>query len=74
MVDGRVADAEDGSYGGEGMIVQALAPLPCFDGNHAVVGAWIVAGQSCGLGMREDASPITKNTSRFVPHAVIAET
>ena len=25
----------------------------------------------CGLRIREDASPITKNTSRFLPHAII---
>ena len=71
IVDGRVADSAAGNYGGEGTIVQGLAPLPNFDGNYAVVGAWIVAGQSCGVGIREDASPITKNTSRFVPHALV---
>jgi glutathionylspermidine synthase len=71
VVDGRVADSQDGAYGREGSIIQGLAHLPCFDGNHAVVGAWIVAGQSCGIGMREDTSPITKNTSRFVPHALV---
>ena len=71
IIDGRVADSQPGIYGREGTIVQGLAPLPNFDGNYAVVGAWIVAGQSCGVGMREDASPITKNTSRFVPHALV---
>jgi glutathionylspermidine synthase len=71
IVDGRVADSAAGSYGREGMIVQGLAPLPNFAGNYAVIGTWIVAGQSCGVGMREDASAITKNTSRFVPHALV---
>ena len=71
IVDGRVADSQSGRYGKEGHIVQGLAPLPCFAGNYAVVGAWIVAGQSCGVGIREDASPITKNTSRFLPHALV---
>ena len=59
-----------GGYGREGYVVQALAPLPQFDGNYPVVGAWIVAGHSCGVGIREDDSPITKNTSRFVPHVI----
>ncbi len=71
IVDGRVADSAAGSYGQDGTIVQGLAPLPNFAGNYAVVGAWIVAGHSCGVGLREDASPITKNTSRFVPHALV---
>lgn len=71
ITDGRITDSQAGTYGQEGTIVQGLAPLPNFGGNHAVVGAWIVAGQSCGVGMREDASPITKNTSRFVPHVLM---
>jgi glutathionylspermidine synthase len=68
---GHVVDEEGGAYGEEGFVVQGLAPVPSFDGNHAVVGAWIVAGQSCGVGIREDDSPITKDTSRFVPHAIV---
>ena len=35
------------------------------------VGSWVVGGVPCGLSVREDASPITKNTSRFLPHAII---
>lgn len=70
-VAGEVVDSDSGPYGGERFIRQALSPLPCFDGNHAVVGSWLVAGQPAGLGMREDLSPITKNTSRFVPHAIL---
>jgi len=68
---GSVIDADSGPYGTEGFIVQGLAPLPVFDGNHAVLGSWIVAGRAVGLGVREDRSPITKNTSRFVPHVII---
>ncbi len=67
---GRVTDSDGGSYGAEGHIVQALAPLPCYEGNYAVCGVWVVAGRVCGLGMREDRSPITRNTSRFVPHTI----
>jgi len=50
---------------------QALSPLPQFAGSYAVLGSWIVGGKPCGLSVREDASPITKNTSRFVPHAIV---
>ena len=51
-------------------VVQALAPLPVFDGFHPVLGAWIV-GESCaGLGIREDRDRITHNLSRFKPHFI----
>jgi glutathionylspermidine synthase len=33
-----------------------------------VIGSWIIAGESAGIGIREDDSPITRDTSRFVPH------
>ena len=61
----------DGPYGEEGFIVQALHPLPDFDGNHTVIGSWLVASQPCGMGIREDDSPITKDTSRFLPHVIL---
>ena len=38
------------------------------DGQHAVIGSWIIAGEPAGIGMREDAQPVTTNRSRFVPH------
>ncbi len=57
-----------GSYGSEGWVYQAPALLPCFDGNHAVVGSWVVGEQPAGIGMREDDTAITRDTSRFVPH------
>jgi len=69
---GNTVDRDSGPYGGEGFVRQALAPLPQFDGHHVVLGSWIAAGQPCGLSVREDASPITKNSSRFVPHAIVA--
>ena len=57
-----------GEYGAEGFIWQAYQELPCFDGNYAVIGSWIVGDEPAGIGIREDATPITKDTSRFVPH------
>lgn len=57
-----------GDYGGEGWIYQAPAMLPCFDGNHAVIGSWVVGDEPAGIGIREDDSAITRDTSRFVPH------
>ena len=57
-----------GSYGAEGYVYQALASLPDFGGNFPVVGSWVVGDAAAGIGIREDASPITTNASRFVPH------
>ncbi len=64
---GEVIEAP-GEYGEEGFIWQAYHPLPAFSGNHTVIGSWIVGEESAGIGIREDESPITRNTSRFVPH------
>ncbi|HUL96510.1 MAG TPA: glutathionylspermidine synthase family protein [Usitatibacter sp.] len=64
---GRAIDAP-GEYGEEGFIWQAYHELPEFDGNYAVIGSWIVGEEPAGIGIREDASPITRNSSRFVPH------
>ncbi|MGH7461262.1 MAG: glutathionylspermidine synthase family protein [Longimicrobiales bacterium] len=61
-----------GEYGEEGYIYQRTAPLPNFDGNYPVIGSWVIAGESAGIGIREDSSPITTNTSRFVPHRLAA--
>ena len=71
VVSGTTVDADDGPYGAEGFVRQAIAPLPQYAGNYTVLGSWIAAGKPCGLSVREDASPITKNTSRFVPHAIV---
>ena len=71
IVDGQVIDSDSGPYGSEGFVRQALAPLPQYDGNYVVLGSWVVQGQPCGLSVREDADPITKNTSRFLPHAIV---
>jgi glutathionylspermidine synthase len=71
VVAGGVVDADDGPYGSEGFVRQALVTLPRHEGNYAVLGSWIVQGKPCGLSVREDLEPITKNTSRFLPHAII---
>ncbi|MEA3153592.1 MAG: hypothetical protein QOK44_1181 [Betaproteobacteria bacterium] len=60
--------AQPGTYGAEGYVSQAYAPLPEFDGNYPVIGSWIVGDLPAGMGIREDITPVTRNTSRFVPH------
>lgn len=67
----REGIATPGEYGREGHIYQEYWPLPGFDGNYPVCGVWIANGQACGLGMREDTGPVTRDTSRFVPHVII---
>ena len=57
-----------GPYGAEGTVYQQWTPLPVFDGRYPVIGAWIVGDQPAGIGIREDAGPITTNSSRFIPH------
>ncbi|HXS51852.1 MAG TPA: glutathionylspermidine synthase family protein [Usitatibacter sp.] len=64
---GRTVE-QPGEYGEEGFIWQAYQELPRFGDNYTVIGSWIVGGDSAGIGVREDTSPITKDTSRFVPH------
>lgn len=71
IVDGNVVAEAEGSYGAEGYVRQALAPLRQFDGQYPVIGAWIVGTEACGIGIREDDGPITQNLSRFVPHAIL---
>ncbi len=60
--------SQPGTYGAEGYVFQAYAPLPEFDGNYPVIGSWIVGDRPVGMGIREDNTPVTRNTSRFVPH------
>jgi glutathionylspermidine synthase len=62
---------QQGPYGAEGFIRQAFAPLPSFSDQYAVVGSWLVDHTPCGLSIREDENPITGNTSRFLPHAIV---
>jgi glutathionylspermidine synthase len=62
---------QEGPYGAEGFIRQALAPLPSFSDQYPVLGSWLVDHVPCGLSIREDESPITGNTSRFLPHAIL---
>lgn len=72
----------DGPYEGP-YIYQETKLLPCFneagelvkspnlsmtDVYYPVIGSWLINGWAAGIGIREDKTPITSNTSRFVPH------
>jgi glutathionylspermidine synthase len=62
---------QQGPYGAEGFIRQALAPLPNFSNQYPVLGSWLIDHTPCGLSIREDENPITGNTSRLLPHAIL---
>jgi glutathionylspermidine synthase len=66
--DNRIVEATGGDYGQEGYVYQELYDLPCMGGAYPV-GAWIVDGEPCGLGIRE-GSLITGASARFVPHVI----
>jgi glutathionylspermidine synthase len=69
--DGVTVVEQQGPYGAEGFIRQAMAPLPSFSKQYPVLGSWLIDHTPCGLSIREDENPITGNTSRFLPHAIL---
>ena len=72
LVSGGVTPAQQqGPYGAGGFVRQAFASLPNFSDQYPVLGSWLVDHTPCGLSIREDENPITGNSSRFLPHAII---
>ncbi|HKR77870.1 MAG TPA: glutathionylspermidine synthase family protein, partial [Rhodanobacter sp.] len=71
LPDGRELHT-GGPYDGP-CIRQACQPLTAFDGCYPLIGSWVVGDRACGMGLREDATPITKDSARFVPHAIVEE-
>jgi glutathionylspermidine synthase len=71
VVGGRVVFETDGPYDQGPFVYQKYAPPRPFDGRYPVLGAWVVNGKACGLGIREGDDVITRNTSRFLPHRMV---
>jgi glutathionylspermidine synthase len=71
VVGGNVVFETDGPYEQGPFVYQRFSPPRPFDGRYPILGAWIVNGKACGLGIREDDSVITRNTSRFLPHRML---
>jgi glutathionylspermidine synthase len=69
LPEGEVVST-DGPYQGRA-IVQRYQPLAKFGSYHAVIGSWVIGDRACGIGIREDTSLITQDTSRFVPHVIL---
>ncbi|MGW0731102.1 glutathionylspermidine synthase family protein [Streptomyces sp. NPDC002851] len=55
----------------EACCYQELAPLPDFDGNRVVLGAWVVEDEAAGLGIRESSGLVTDGYARFLPHVIL---
>jgi glutathionylspermidine synthase len=68
--DGDIVRGVSDGYGAEGFVRQQLRPLPEFDRRYPVIGAWIVGDEAAGMGVREDATPLTTDRARFVPHVI----
>jgi glutathionylspermidine synthase len=72
VIGGEVVFETDGPYGEGPFVYQKYSPPRPFDGHYPIVGAWIVNGKACGMGIREDDERITRNTSRFIPHRMVS--
>lgn len=73
LINHTYQEKTGGDYGAEGYVYQALKPLPKFINNQgqevfAVIGSWVIEHTPAGIGIREDTSLITKDSSLFVPH------
>lgn len=62
---------EGGPYTDAPFILQEFAPLPKFGDSYTLIGSWVIGDQAAGIGVREDNSLITKDSSRFLPHLIL---
>ena len=66
-----------GPYSDGRYIRQAFQSLPKFRDEYrnadtyAMLGSWVVGDSAAGICIREDASLITKDSSRFLPHIIL---
>lgn len=68
VCNGKSIESTPGTYGAEGFVYQAPGPQRDFGGNFPVLGLWIIGGECCGMGIREDSKKICGNLSCFLPH------
>ncbi|NBU27441.1 MAG: hypothetical protein EBS42_04275 [Caulobacteraceae bacterium] len=40
-------------------------------GHDGFAGAWIVGDEPAGMGLREDRGRVTRDLSRYLPHAIV---
>lgn len=66
-----------GPYDDGGYVRQALHALPKFRDEYrnadtyTMLGSWVVGDSAAGICIREDATLITKDSSRFLPHIIL---
>jgi glutathionylspermidine synthase len=70
ILDGKVQESAPGNYGIEGFILQDYQPLPRFGNQYTLIGSWVVGKSAAGIGIREDSTRITRDSSRFLPHII----
>ena len=68
---GQAIEKSPGLYGQEGYVLQQYRPMPKFGDNYTVIGSWLANGEPAGIGIREDATRVTRDSSRFLPHIIM---
>ena len=68
---GFCLERTSGEYGEEGYVYQELADLQDYGGKYPILGGWVIGGEACGLGIREQSGRITVDASNFVPHIIV---
>ena len=69
--------AAQGPYNDGRYVRQALHELPTFRDQqshqeaYCMLGSWVVGDAAAGICIREDATLITKDTARFLPHIIL---
>ena len=71
LANGKILESVPGIYGDEGHVIQDYCPLPKFGDQYTLIGSWVVGDEPAGIGVREDGSLITKDSSRFLPHIIL---
>lgn len=60
-----------GTYRDNPIVYQEYYPVPSLDNYYPTLGLWMIGDRAAGMGVREDLSMVTKNTSLFVPHIIV---
>lgn len=60
-----------GPYHDQPLVWQARAAMPAFDGRVPIFGVWMIDGDVCGLGIREDTNLVTSPNANFIPHRIV---
>lgn len=67
---GTLITANDGDYGDEGHVYQAVASLPKYDKRYALIGSWVIGREPAGIDIRETSGLVTGDLAFIVPHYI----